>query len=188
MYQQGNLTTLEIKQGECNISQCIPLALFWPGSRLCFPLKLSTRHPPNFLTTGLSSLSGSLVDSFSCSVIKASKSPRDIPLNTFKNREKKVVKQEKRQLSLKKYIYILLKQQISVVLIKVQILMWSTYCASLLTTEQNRWSYVWAVHKGDVFTGELQTRPGEQITSITHHCTMIKSAWRVWFHIMNYHV
>lgn len=75
----------------------------------------------------------------------------------------------------------LLKQLI--LLIKVQILTWSTYCARLLAAEQNRRSNVWAVHKGDIFTGELQTRPVEHIPCITRNRALIKSAWSVWCHI-----
>lgn len=58
------------------------LAVFLPGSRLCL----------YFRTTGPSSLPGSdLLASFSCSVIKVSKSPRDIVLNTLEGREEEVI-------------------------------------------------------------------------------------------------
>lgn len=118
--------------------------MFLPASWLCFPLRLSIMWPLNSLTTGLSSLSGSpLMDSFSCSVIKAWRSPKDIPLNTFKMKDKL-------EPSLKKSLYYGIPDSDQSAV---------TYCAGLLKTEQNLQFNVWAVHKGDVFTGELQTRP-----------------------------
>lgn len=118
--------------------------MFLPASWLCFPLRLSIMWPLNSLTTGLSSLSGSpLMDSLSCSVIKACRSPKDIPLNTFKMKEKL-------EPSLKKSLYYWNSDSHQSAV---------TYCAGLLKTEQNLWSNIWAIHKRDVFTGELQTRP-----------------------------